>query len=1634
MVKKGYFFSGDVLIAIGLLIMVLLVAPSFYFHKQESSQPLFYSSDIATILSSVKINELDNNYTKELIANGTIHDPNATVVQEILRLQVMGFEEEAREISRQVLEDLMPEGYDASIAIEGYDDPIYQTNNTNKKNSTNATQVISTKRMVSGIEKGKAVEGSASRIFLKQAGEREESAFAYFGGYVGDGNITIGIELPDKLASVTEAYMELDAGSNFSLYINEVFSGSYEIRAADPANITADSWTIDPLYLAHFSDGLNNITFVFNASLGNIGGGYMKISYPSSDFVTLPSFGKKVIEMPSIKGIINLYDSFYIPGTINKMNLTLYYYSDAPLFMSIGNTTVIEAAGSESVNTLSLDDAYLNAMLDYSFLSNKTVPFRIGLLNYTSFGLSDSVLITDRSSSMSIRDVSVTCSPYVCDSDPDGGCHECRDRVAEAAGKLFVDTILSTQGYGVGLTGYGNRMCSYHDFEMIGKSLNERLYDYRDGYCGATCISCGIKGAAELLVDNMALWDTVMFSDEYEEETAIGGTHPVQQELLLEGTANSSAFVKARLSILGRGLEPDDDANNCIFINGRFLGRMCMDPNTASVAIGWHTCSYPVPLEWLSGFDTSEKQWLQTEKKDFEEGWRDDYVDIHSEHGNMTLTDYSWWDDEWERRVKIRFNSLTIDEPLIDFPVLVRLDGSRIDYAMTQSQGEDIRFVDHDGTVLAHEIEYWEETPDSATAVWVKVPRIEPNTDTDYMWMYYGNQSAPDSQDPHKVWTADYAGVWHLSEDAVDEMATAKHYDSTKNLINGSQVGNQNSSGIAGRAQYFDGWEDERIAIPYDTRLALYNKTYTIMVKIYEHNNSKDQTYHNLYYENNGGNAYLYSKEYTTAPTSLRVTYQMANGSNHYASLQQMRGQYGEWFLYTIVYEAYGPNVLLSGYRNGEFIDDEPWSDGILPAAVTSIGSQPGNWLTLNGSIDEFRVSNVSRGEEWIKAENRSIFDKLLVYGEEETGTSIQFNDRGVYVSPVHLLGSSVRLGRISWSEELPALINITVDIRTGDYPVPNVDWDNYFWSQPSYINAAGEDIVQGDARYIQFRVVLSTKDTFATPKLFWVNLTYNASIGNNTIAITAGNESNCTGTAGGDPGGWEFKDVKLSIWESPTGINISSYANNDLEIPVTTTREFAYYTGMNYSKIKSATLNFKAKDIDISMLNCVYVNNHFLGYIDKQRWSPLGGEQQNISFDVPVAALNSTTATVMVTAGGNLMDDDEPCFDTGPNSWKISDVNLTLRHGSNETSYDRGMSMVVMSDGQANMIIGSNEINGGKGPIEAVSKACYYHDVFGIRIYSIAFGDDASTDLMQDIACCDDCSHYYNASNAEDLMSIYVQIARDIKLLFRGQAATTSSEVRSTLYQDSNIYVEYEPAVSPEYGRIPVTIETERLENNVTTGNFYVPDEVQVYDAKIVSYSGDKWTDRAFIKDGGGNWVSFYNLSDYNNDYLSLGDPFIIHVPTEMIRTGQDNEVLVSTSLDPGNQSVGSFDDRIIYTIGIDIQSNYTAVAEKAEGCIWSVEYDDGTFDTVTIPGDYGGVESCTFESGIDCLDPTMPEISGDGFNIAICRLFKELDFNDDGRLFVKIGDESIEASAVSIGKIPYMWGPSIVEVRVWR
>ena len=62
-----------------------------------------------------------------------------------------------------------------------------------------------------------------------------------------------------------------------------------------------------------------------------------------------------------------------------------------------------------------------------------------------------------------------------------------------------------------------------------------------------------------------------------------------------------------------------------------------------------------------------------------------------------------WWNTAWDQRQQLTFDNSAQTETLIDFPVLVVLNSGNIDYLQTQANGEDLRFVDNDGTFLAHE-------------------------------------------------------------------------------------------------------------------------------------------------------------------------------------------------------------------------------------------------------------------------------------------------------------------------------------------------------------------------------------------------------------------------------------------------------------------------------------------------------------------------------------------------------------------------------------------------------------------------------------------------------------------------------------------------------------------------------------------------------------------------------------------------------------------------------------------------------------------------------------------------------------------------------------------------------------------
>src|SRR5262245_671420 len=97
---------------------------------------------------------------------------------------------------------------------------------------------------------------------------------------------------------------------------------------------------------------------------------------------------------------------------------------------------------------------------------------------------------------------------------------------------------------------------------------------------------------------------------------------------------------------------------------------------------------------------------------------------------------------------------------LTDVPVLVRLDPSRIDYALTKTGGADLRFTDASGTELAHQITRWD--PTGTSIVWVKLPGLAAGA-----VFYLEIGGVEHTVDPVPVWSA-YTAVFHFDDDLVD--------------------------------------------------------------------------------------------------------------------------------------------------------------------------------------------------------------------------------------------------------------------------------------------------------------------------------------------------------------------------------------------------------------------------------------------------------------------------------------------------------------------------------------------------------------------------------------------------------------------------------------------------------------------------------------------------------------------------------------------------------------------------------------------------------------------------------------------------------------------------------------------------
>ena len=495
--KKGLYFSFDSFLAVFILLTGFFLFRGFYVtdHTRTPVSELrdvgHVAEDFSQTFSEISMEEAFNSSFSQSIIQETIlteSDLENSVVENAALLYGEGEVEKAEKIMEEFSE-IIPGDYGFEVVFEDEHgrEVIY-----GRGDREDADVVGRSARMVSGVSRDRSPRGYMSTASIGQAGA-ENSEYFFFGNYIGEGNISAMMELPEH-DKITSVYTEVDAGSNFSIEINGMDAGDYEVSEegffADGLQVCEEGTREE--VCSSLESGENLFEFDFDGEEASIGGGFIRVDYNRSyslDGSTDMGFERK--RFPGIEGIINVYDSFTIPGELESLDFFLEYDTDVDIYMNLGNVTLHEGSGEQEVfiQDEDIEEAFGEKGLDHSFFSNSTAPVRIGVSDIGEIpGVDanpDVVSVTDVSGNMDAR---------LHDSE-----YHDKWEAAEAANTRFVEIFENATDARAGLSAFNDEIYAYHPLTYDKEPLVSEMDDWTTG--GPTCIGCGVlTGTTNLLM------------------------------------------------------------------------------------------------------------------------------------------------------------------------------------------------------------------------------------------------------------------------------------------------------------------------------------------------------------------------------------------------------------------------------------------------------------------------------------------------------------------------------------------------------------------------------------------------------------------------------------------------------------------------------------------------------------------------------------------------------------------------------------------------------------------------------------------------------------------------------------------------------------------------------------------------------------------------------------------------------------------------------------------------------------------------------------------------------------------------------------------------------------------------------
>ncbi len=334
-----------------------------------------------------------------------------------------------------------------------------------------------------------------------------------------------------------------------------------------------------------------------------------------------------------------------------------------------------------------------------------------------------------------------------------------------------------------------------------------------------------------------------------------------------------------------------------------------------------------------------------------------------------------WWNSSWSYFKTVTIDSGQVYNSLVNFPVLVNITDTDL-RDKAQDDGDDIVFTDSANTIqYNHEVEKWDNTTGNLIA-WVNVTSISSSVDT-ILNMYYGNAVCSEQQNATNTWDSHYVSVWHCNQSSAP-LIDSTTYD--KNTINTHNTPTYQSTGIVGYGVALtETGGVEGFDIPDDYGIFGGSNDYTLEAWYTGNDNTNNQRLYSLYGE------------------ALAIFWLLGGEANDPISFWTRNGGWdilsdnnyplNTWTFAASVRDTSNGKKL---YIDTDVVSDAWTSSQVSRAEQNSIGC---NGVSpddgMEGTIDEFRISNCVRNFSWLNTVYNTITNAtdggFLTFGNEKT-------------------------------------------------------------------------------------------------------------------------------------------------------------------------------------------------------------------------------------------------------------------------------------------------------------------------------------------------------------------------------------------------------------------------------------------------------------------------------------------------------------------------------------------------------------------------------------------------------------------------------------------------------------------------